>query len=171
MGVPSEGVGASLGRAQRLALAACGLGWLPGAPGTWASLGTVLVALPFLGSCLAGGAVLALLLLAGSLACLSWGGRAVRPDGRGDPGWVVADEVAGQALALGGALPAVVTRELATSWWLVALAFVLFRALDVVKPGPIRRLERLPGGLGVLADDLGAGAAAAVVVGVVGHFA
>jgi phosphatidylglycerophosphatase A len=70
---------------------------------------------------------------------------AARHFGRHDPGPVVIDEVAGQLLTLllTGVGP------------LGALAgFVLFRALDVMKPWPARRLERLPAGLGIMADDL-----------------
>lgn len=69
--------------------------------------------------------------------------------GRKDPGQVVIDEVVGQAivfLTLPGA-----------SWpWLLA-GFVLFRALDIVKPFPARRLERLSGGWGIMLDDVMAG--------------
>ena len=171
MGAPAAVPTRPLKAAERFALAAGGLGWIPKAPGTWGSLGTVLVALPFLGSPLLAWTCVGLLVLAGSLACLLWGGRAVRPDGRGDPGWVVADEVAGQALALAGAVPTVLAQGLTSAWWLVAAAFVLFRVFDITKPGPVRRLERLPGGLGVLADDLGAGLAAGALVALVGHFA
>ncbi len=46
----------------------------------------------------------------------------------------------------------------------LAAAFVLFRALDILKPPPIRRLERLPGGIGVMADDLAAGVAANLII-------
>jgi phosphatidylglycerophosphatase A len=48
-------------------------------------------------------------------------------------------------------------------WWLAA-AFVTFRVLDILKPWPVRRLERLPGGLGIMADDLLAGAYGAVLL-------
>lgn len=50
--------------------------------------------------------------------------------------------------------------------WLTA-AFVVFRVLDILKPWPIRRFERLPGGLGIMADDLAAGAVGAVGLNVV----
>ncbi len=67
---------------------------------------------------------------------------------RKDPGLVVVDEVAGQWLTLVG-LPFTLP---------VALAgFVLFRIMDVVKPWPARALERLPGGWGIVADDVAAG--------------
>ena len=50
-------------------------------------------------------------------------------------------------------------------WWLAA--FVLFRLFDIVKPGPVRMAERLPGGLGVMADDVVAGVLAAALLLVV----
>jgi phosphatidylglycerophosphatase A len=80
--------------------------------------------------------------------------------GQADPGPIVLDEVAGQWLALAvvalGRSQAAGPREM-------AVAFVLFRVLDVVKPWPIRRLERLPGGWGIVADDLGAALAAGLL--------
>jgi phosphatidylglycerophosphatase A len=86
-----------------------------------------------------------------SLATVAWGGREERASGRRDPGWVVSDEAAGAfvcCLGLGGALG-------------LFMAFAGFRALDVLKPFPIGRLQRLPGGLGILADDLACAAAVA----------
>lgn len=68
--------------------------------------------------------------------------------GREDPGQVVVDEVAGQMLTL------VAT---GTSLYGIALGFFVFRALDIVKPWPANRFERLPGGVGIMADDLMAG--------------
>jgi phosphatidylglycerophosphatase A len=77
-----------------------------------------------------------------------------RESGREDPGHVVIDEVAGQLIAL-IALPA--------DWPHAVLALVLFRLLDILKPPPIRQLERLPGGTGILLDDVAAGLIACVV--------
>ena len=168
---PSGAPARPLGRLPRLALAGLGTGWLPGAPGTWGSLATavaLLLAMPE--ATLATAATVGLVVL-GSVVCLAYGGRAVRPDGRGDPGWVVADEVAGQALAVAGALPWIAGASLAAAGPWVALAFGLFRALDILKPGPIRRLERWPGGLGVLADDLGAGLLAGALTGLAASLA
>jgi phosphatidylglycerophosphatase A len=84
------------------------------------------------------------------------GAEAVRRE-VADPGPVVLDEVAGQWLAL-----AVVSllRGEPPNLWAVGAAFFLFRAFDVVKPRPISSLERLPGGWGIVADDLAAGLAA-----------
>ncbi|MGD2126797.1 MAG: phosphatidylglycerophosphatase A [Desulfobacteraceae bacterium] len=66
-----------------------------------------------------------------------------------DPSQVVIDEVAGFLLALFLVPP---------SWLSLAVGFVLFRILDILKPFPIRRLEKLPGGWGIVLDDLVAGA-------------
>lgn len=70
---------------------------------------------------------------------------------RKDPSIVVIDEVAGQMIALLSGpfwLP---------PWWSILTAFILFRAFDIWKPYPIRRLEALESGLGIMADDLVAG--------------
>ena len=81
--------------------------------------------------------------------------------GHPDPGPVVLDEVAGQWLAL--AVVALLRSRPPDPTELVA-AFLLFRLLDVVKPWPIRKLERLPGGWGIVADDLAAAFAAGLLV-------
>jgi phosphatidylglycerophosphatase A len=60
-------------------------------------------------------------------------------------------------------IPAVVSAPL--RWGLVVFAFGLFRAFDILKPGPIDRLQSLPGGWGVMADDLLAGALAGILAG------
>jgi phosphatidylglycerophosphatase A len=95
-------------------------------------------------------------LLAGCGVTLGFGGSVAGPEGHGDPGWVVSDEVAGQALACLGALPACGDLRV------LALALLLFRLLDILKPGPVATLERVPGGAGILLDDLAAGLLAAL---------
>jgi len=99
---------------------------------------------------------LALLLPLSVWAC----GEEARRRGVDDPQPVVLDEVAGQWLAV-----AVVALARGRQPGLrdLAVAFLLFRVFDVLKPWPIRRLERLPGGWGIVADDLAAGAAAGLV--------
>lgn len=77
-----------------------------------------------------------------------------------DPGAVVLDEVAGQWVALLVIVAATAGRP---RWGIYALSFFLFRVFDVLKPWPIRALERLPGGLGIVADDLAAGLAAGLL--------
>ncbi len=73
---------------------------------------------------------------------------AERHFGRQDPGQVVIDEVAGMLITL-FLNPA--------GWFSAAVGFLLFRAADILKPFPARRFERLPGGLGIMADDVMAG--------------
>jgi phosphatidylglycerophosphatase A len=77
-----------------------------------------------------------------------------RESGREDPGFVVIDEVAGQWIALIAIRP---------DWQHAALALVLFRLFDIWKPWPIRRLEALPEGTGIMLDDVAAGALALAV--------
>jgi phosphatidylglycerophosphatase A len=71
-----------------------------------------------------------------------------RESGRHDPQFVVIDEVAGQAIALIGSH---------ANWRHALIALVLFRLFDITKPFPIRRLEKLPAGWGIVLDDVGAG--------------
>ncbi len=96
--------------------------------------------------------------LLSAVAVWACGAEAVRR-GEPDPGPVVLDEVAGQWLALLVLVAAGHTPTLAQ----VLAAFLLFRTFDVLKPWPIRALERLPGGWGIVADDLAAGLAAGVI--------
>lgn len=84
-----------------------------------------------------------------------------REAGRKDPGFVVIDEVAGQLFAL------VLLRPDAAH---TLLGVVLFRAFDIAKPWPIRKLEALPEGTGIMLDDVAAGLAALAVGVLVSHF-
>lgn len=77
-----------------------------------------------------------------------------RESGREDPGHVVIDEVAGQLIAL-IAIPA--------DWRHAVLSLLLFRLFDILKPPPIRQLERLPEGTGIMLDDIAAGLLALLV--------
>lgn len=107
--------------------------------------------------------VLALVLLFFTLACLMQGAAAEAKFRRKDPSNVVADEVAGQCLPL-MFLP---SWSLATpdhALMTLVLAFVAFRAMDIIKPWPAYRLQRIAGGLGILIDDLIAGVYAALIV-------
>ena len=79
-----------------------------------------------------------------------------RESGVEDPGHVVIDEVAGQAIALAFA---------AVFGWKYAVAsFILFRAFDIIKPPPVRQLERLREGWGIMMDDVAAGLLALVLL-------
>ena len=81
--------------------------------------------------------------------------------GKKDPSHVVIDEVAGQLLTL-VACPIV--------WQALLAGFILFRVFDIVKPPPVRSLERLPEGTGIVVDDLGAGAYALIILQLLLHF-
>ena len=83
-----------------------------------------------------------------------------RESDRKDPGFVVIDEVAGQLIAL-VLMPA--------DWQHAALALALFRGFDIFKPWPIRKLEGLPEGTGIMLDDIAAGAFALLVGLAVAH--
>jgi phosphatidylglycerophosphatase A len=121
-------------------------------PGTWGSVAAVLLwalaawslHLSGHGLLLALGIGIALSIILGVPAATI----AERESGRHDPGLVVIDEVAGQWIALLGS-PA--------DWRHGLIALVLFRIFDITKPFPVRRLERLPGGWGIVFDDVGAG--------------
>jgi len=120
-----------------------GLGYLP-ASGTFASGAGVLLYYFIKGSPFSYGILTSALIVAGV-----WlGTRAEKILGRKDPGCVVVDEVAGMLLAL-----AFLPYDLR----LVILGFIVFRILDVFKPYPADKLQELPGGLGVMADDIIAG--------------
>ncbi len=137
-------------RAARLIAGFFGCGRAPVAPGTVGSLAALVLGYglmqlpPF---ALTGGILLA------SLGGL-WAVQASRVDG--DPAWVVIDEVAGQWVALLGlARPTIAG---------LAAAFLVFRLLDVAKPGPVGWADRQPGAAGIMADDLLAGALAAAIL-------
>jgi len=87
--------------------------------------------------------------------------RVAKELGDEDPSCVVIDEVAGQLLALAGA---------PLYWQSLLAAFILFRAFDILKPPPVRQLEKLPAGVGIVLDDVGAGVYALVVVQLLLHF-
>ena len=152
---------------------ALGVGLLPGPAGTWGSLATVVVSEALFQACGTWGVVV---LAVAAAAAGPWAsGRTARERGVHDPNEVVIDEVLGQSVALCGlhaAFPGLGATGVGGPYLASLLvAFVLFRLLDILKPGPIGALERLPGGLGIMADDLLAGllvAAAFVLAGALG---
>jgi phosphatidylglycerophosphatase A len=87
--------------------------------------------------------------------------RVARALGRKDPSQVVIDEVAGQLIAF---------LYVPLTWHNVVAALILFRAFDITKPFPIRRLEHLPEGTGIMLDDVGAGLYALAVMQLLLHF-
>jgi phosphatidylglycerophosphatase A len=132
----------------RLLASAGGLGRAPVASGTFGTLAGIPIAIAL--DRLVGEYAL---LYAATVVLLSllaiWAADvAARDAGIKDPSFVVIDEVAGYVVTV-ALLPATVP--------VLAAGFFIFRAFDIVKPPPVAALERLPGGLGIVADDLAAG--------------
>ncbi len=147
-----------------------GLGKMRPASGTWGSMPPVVLAAAMLASGISAQGVWFHLVLGAvvvffSLACLMQGDEAEGKWGK-DPSNAVADETAGQCFSL-MFLPAAATATWQMAIFSLALAFISFRVLDIVKPWPARQLQRLPAGLGILIDDVIAGIYAAAVVQIV----
>jgi phosphatidylglycerophosphatase A len=127
-----------------------GVGYLRPGPGTYASAITVALwwatsrAIPSAWQMI----VAALIAAAVTLIGIPPSTVVAHESGRKDPGFVVIDEVAGQMIALIG---------LPVDWKYLLAGFILFRSFDIVKPFPLRRLEKLPAGTGIMMDDVGAG--------------
>jgi len=160
----------STDRFARAITSACGAGFLPIAPGTWGSAVTTaaMFAVFALRPSLLSGPLAAAALVALSLA-LGWlgvwaGDRVSAMLADDDPSEVVIDEVVGQLLTY--ALLPVAGRVWTLGSFSLALVvgFLLFRALDIVKPGPIDALQSCHGGLGIMADDFAAGVVGAAVM-------
>jgi phosphatidylglycerophosphatase A len=92
------------------------------------------------------------------VGCARLCGAAEQELAQHDPPAVVLDEVWGMA-AVVIALP-----QLRVSWWWLVASLLLFRFFDIVKPPPLKRLAQLPGGWGIMADDLGAAAYTALTL-------
>ncbi len=156
---------------KRLLASCFGLGRLPVAPGTWGSLPAAIVfglVCQMQVSAVILSIVMAALIWAGSVIGVKFAPAAIAATGKNDPGEVVADELAGQAVTFLAA-PFLIPEILTTGqiWIITAGAFLLFRLFDIAKPWPIRKLEKLPKGWGVLADDLLAGVFAAIVLQII----
>ena len=161
-------------RKPRLALfiaTACGLGYMPVAPGTWGSLGGMLLysvvqivfpptfipglrksfEVPGWSAAWAGIPIMAVIAVLGVWSATT----AARFWNVSDPQRVVIDEVSGQHMAYLLALAPL-------NWKYLLLGFILFRVFDIWKPFPARQAESLPGGWGIMADDWVAGIYAAI---------
>ena len=142
-----------------------GAGYLRPGPGTYGSVAAVLlwsaaVYLLHPGTlALAIGTVIAALLA--TLIGIPAATIVARESGRKDPGHVVIDEVAGQLVAL------IAVRA---DWQHALLSLLLFRLFDILKPPPIRQLEALPEGTGIMLDDIAAGVLALVCAHILGRF-
>ena len=141
-----------------------GIGYFPVASGTVMSIVATVLATMLAQH---GGG---LTLIAASLVAFAIGiwacGDHVRATGRDDPSECVIDELAGQWLACAGICFTPIYPSVAA----FALAFLLFRLFDILKPWPISAAEKLSGGMGVMADDMLAGLAAGIIAGAVHYF-
>ncbi len=135
-----------------------GAGLLRPGPGTYGSIAAVLLWFGAAHLLHPTPTALAIGTAAAALAAVAAGIPAAtivaRESGREDPGHVVIDEVAGQLIALIAIPP---------DWQHAALSLLLFRLFDIFKPPPIRQLERLPNGTGIMLDDVAAGILALIV--------
>ena len=159
--IETEGQGAPLWAS--LVATFFGVGRLKPGPGTWGSLATV-VTWGVLSHFLPGGWFVPTNIL---LACLAVAvgipaaTRVARASQAKDPQFVVIDETAGQLITLIGA---------PLSWKSFLAGFILFRVFDIVKPPPVRQLERLPEGTGIVVDDVAAGLYGLAVMQILLHF-
>jgi phosphatidylglycerophosphatase A len=140
-----------------------GVGRLKPGPGTWGSLATVLLWALASSQLAAAQRTWATIFAASAVTLIGIPAatRVARATGSKDPQLIVIDEVAGQLVAL-TAVP--------LAWKTFLAGFILFRAFDIWKPFPIRRLERLPEGTGIVVDDLGAGFYALAIMHLLLHF-
>jgi phosphatidylglycerophosphatase A len=140
-----------------------GAGRIKPGPGTWGSLAAVILwtlaslQIPVAGRTWATIIAAAVVTLIGIPAAT----QVARASSVKDPQFVVIDEVAGQLVALIG---------VPLGWKSFLAGFILFRVFDIWKPFPIRRLERLPEGTGIVVDDLGAGLYALAIMHLLLHF-
>jgi len=136
----------------------CGIGYMPAAPGTWATVVGVVIAY-YLGGNLPAYSILLLVLLI--LGIMTSGVIEKQLDQK-DPGIVVIDEVVGVMIALWG-LPLI--------WSVMISGFFLFRAFDMFKIYPINKLEAQPGGWGIMLDDCLAGVYTNIILRIALHCA
>ena len=140
-----------------------GAGRLKPGPGTWGSLATLIVWITISHFLPAGWVLLVNVLLAALAIAIGIPAatRVSRATGIKDPQFVVIDETAGQLITLIGA---------PLAWKSFLAGFILFRAFDIVKPYPVRQLEKLPEGTGIVVDDVAAGLYGLAVMQLLLHF-
>jgi phosphatidylglycerophosphatase A len=163
-----------------LAVTTCGVGYIPGAPGTYGSaigvaiffsiyyffstwaIGERILIVSIVGSVVYAGYLAFLLGL--SLLGIWVSGRTAAIFGNGDPSQAVVDEVIGQLVTF--AFIPFVFVGFHFPWPFILLGFLLFRLFDILKLFPANRLQDLPGGLGICADDIVAGVYAGICLAV-----
>lgn len=144
----------------RLLATSFGVGFLPLAPGTWGALLAIALWLP-LYLLTSAPVCFAATLVATAVYTVAgtWASNEAEKYWGKDPVIACADETVGQWIAL---LP--VCWFPVSRWWMIIVAFVMFRFFDIVKPLGIRKMEDFPGGYGMMADDILSGIYAVIVV-------
>ncbi len=140
-----------------------GIGYFPLGPGTLASIAALAIVRGFRVFVHAHAPSFLFWGIALTLPAIGAAHEVARERGEKDPSVVVVDEVVGQWIALSGA-------PTLRDWHVWVIAFLLFRFFDIVKPFPIRRIEKLPGGVGIVLDDVMAGVYSAVVLMILGWY-
>ncbi len=153
---------------KRLLTSVFGLGFLPKAPGTWGSLPSVIIfalVCHYAGTSLSIVIAMGITILISSIVCVQCSPSVIKWTGKKDPGEIVVDETAGQAVTfLAAAFFNFETFDNAHIFITALLGFLLFRFFDISKPWPVRKLEKFPAGWGILLDDLLAGVFAGIVL-------
>jgi phosphatidylglycerophosphatase A len=139
-----------------------GCGFAPIAPGTVGSLAALIIAIALHLAYASGRGTFLLMAMVLLIPGIWSAGIIEKRENMTDPHIVVVDEVIGQWVTLAG------TSTLNWKSWFAA--FLLFRALDVWKPAPARQFESLPGGIGIVADDLMAGIYGALAIFLLDRF-
>ena len=132
------------------------VGYLPFAPGTWGSVFAILlwwVLLKDLNTYIFGAIIIIFLLIGIVVSNII-----IDQSGDHDPSHIIIDELVGQWLAL---------FLIPDGFFNIAISFILFRFFDIIKPWPIRLIEKLPKGLGVMSDDLTAGLITLVLIQII----
>ena len=132
------------------------VGYLPFAPGTWGSVFAILlwwVLLKDLNTYIFGAIIIIFLLIGIVVSNII-----IDQSGDHDPSYIIIDELVGQWLAL---------FLIPDGFFNIAISFILFRFFDIIKPWPIRLIEKFPKGLGVMSDDLTAGLITLVLIQVI----
>ena len=154
---------------KRLFTSCFGLGFLPGCPGTFGSLppAVLFLLLVYLGAPAEWiSNTMIVWAVAASVICVAFSPAVITATGKKDPHEIVIDELAGQCVVF---VPVLFFSQL-NPLLIAGFGFGLFRLFDITKPYPIKKLEKLPAGWGILADDLLAGVYAAGVLLLISRF-
>lgn len=142
----------------RLVATSFGVGFLPVCPGTWGALAAIILWLPLY---VWASAAVTLWVTAAAVVIFTiagtWASNVAERYWGEDPVVACVDETVGQWITLLPVAPF-------CPWWEIVLALALFRFFDIVKPLGIRRTERLPGGWGMMADDILAGVYGTIII-------